>query len=43
VVFDQLQLGNISLDDEHVISVNAWREGTYEVSLTTKGLKGFVP
>src|SRR5437899_3145206 len=27
VVFDQLQLGNISLDDEYVISVNAWRKG----------------
>jgi serine-type D-Ala-D-Ala carboxypeptidase (penicillin-binding protein 5/6) len=27
VVFDQLQLGNISLDDEFVISVNAWRKG----------------
>jgi hypothetical protein len=23
----QLQLGNISLDDEYVISVNAWRKG----------------
>ena len=27
VVFDQLQLGNISLDNEYVISVNAWRKG----------------
>src|SRR3954464_8489294 len=27
VVFDQLQLGNISLDDEYNISVNAWRKG----------------
>jgi len=27
VVFDQLQLGNISLDDQYVISVNAWRKG----------------
>src|SRR5690348_7064487 len=27
VVFDQLQLGNISLTDEYVISVNAWRKG----------------
>ena len=27
VVFDQLQLGNINLDDEYVISVNAWRKG----------------
>jgi D-alanyl-D-alanine carboxypeptidase (penicillin-binding protein 5/6) len=27
VVFDQLQLGNISLDDEYVISLNAWRKG----------------
>src|SRR4051812_50149917 len=27
VVFDQLQLGNISLEDEYVISVNAWRKG----------------
>ena len=27
VVFDQLSLGNISLDDEYVISVNAWRKG----------------
>jgi D-alanyl-D-alanine carboxypeptidase (penicillin-binding protein 5/6) len=27
VVFDQLQLGNFSLDDEFVISVNAWRKG----------------
>jgi D-alanyl-D-alanine carboxypeptidase (penicillin-binding protein 5/6) len=27
VVFDQLQLGNISLDEEYVISVNAWRKG----------------
>src|SRR6185369_4420680 len=27
VVFDQLQLGNISLTDEFVISVNAWRKG----------------
>src|SRR5258708_8610379 len=27
VVFGQLQLGNISLDDEFVISVNAWRKG----------------
>jgi len=27
VVFDQLQLGNIKLDDEYVISVNAWRKG----------------
>jgi D-alanyl-D-alanine carboxypeptidase (penicillin-binding protein 5/6) len=27
VVFDQLQLGNISLDDDYVISVNAWRKG----------------
>src|SRR6267154_1030425 len=27
VVFDQLQLGNITLDDEYVISVNAWRKG----------------
>jgi D-alanyl-D-alanine carboxypeptidase (penicillin-binding protein 5/6) len=27
VVFDQLQLGNVSLDDEYVISVNAWRKG----------------
>src|SRR3954447_25994582 len=27
VVFDQLQLGNISLGDEYVISVNAWRKG----------------
>ena len=27
VVFDQLQLGNIRLDDEYVISVNAWRKG----------------
>jgi len=27
VVFDQLQLGNISLDDAYVISVNAWRKG----------------
>jgi D-alanyl-D-alanine carboxypeptidase (penicillin-binding protein 5/6) len=27
VVFDQLQLGNISLDDEYTISVNAWRKG----------------
>src|SRR6476619_6458918 len=27
VVFDQLQLGNISLDNEYAISVNAWRKG----------------
>jgi len=27
VVFDQLQLGNINLNDEYVISVNAWRKG----------------
>jgi len=27
VVFDQLQLGNINLDNEYVISVNAWRKG----------------
>jgi D-alanyl-D-alanine carboxypeptidase (penicillin-binding protein 5/6) len=27
VVFDQLQLGNISLEDEYTISVNAWRKG----------------
>jgi D-alanyl-D-alanine carboxypeptidase (penicillin-binding protein 5/6) len=27
VVFDQLQLGNFSLDDEFVISVNAWKKG----------------
>jgi D-alanyl-D-alanine carboxypeptidase (penicillin-binding protein 5/6) len=27
VVFDQLQLGNITLSDEYVISVNAWRKG----------------
>ena len=27
VVFDQLQLGNVSLDDEFNISVNAWRKG----------------
>ena len=27
VVFDQLQLGNISLTDEYLISVNAWRKG----------------
>jgi len=27
VVFDQLALGNIKLDDEYVISVNAWRKG----------------
>ena len=27
VVFDQLQLGNINLDDEFNISVNAWRKG----------------
>ena len=27
VVFDQLQLGNIRLDDEYVISENAWRKG----------------
>jgi D-alanyl-D-alanine carboxypeptidase (penicillin-binding protein 5/6) len=27
VVFDQLALGNIKLDDEYVISVNAWRNG----------------
>lgn len=27
VVFDQLQLGNVSLDDDYVISVNAWRKG----------------
>jgi D-alanyl-D-alanine carboxypeptidase (penicillin-binding protein 5/6) len=27
VVFDQLQLGNISLDDEYVVSENAWRKG----------------
>ena len=27
VVFDQLQLGNIKLGDEYVISVNAWRKG----------------
>src|SRR4029079_1105382 len=27
VVFDQLALGNISLDDEYVISENAWRKG----------------
>ena len=27
VVFDQLTLGNISLDDEYVISENAWRKG----------------
>ena len=27
VVFDQLQLGNINLDTEYVISVNAWRKG----------------
>jgi D-alanyl-D-alanine carboxypeptidase (penicillin-binding protein 5/6) len=27
VVFDQLALGNISLDDEFPISVNAWRNG----------------
>src|SRR4029077_9321596 len=27
VVFDQLQLGNIKLDDEYNISVNAWRKG----------------
>ena len=27
VVFDQLQLGNIKLDDEFVISENAWRKG----------------
>src|SRR3954467_603627 len=27
VGFDQLQLGNISLTDEYVISVNAWRKG----------------
>jgi len=27
VVFDQLKLGNIKLDDEFVISENAWRKG----------------
>ena len=27
VVFDQLELGNIKLDDEFVISENAWRKG----------------
>ena len=27
VAFDQLALGNIKLDDEYVISVNAWRKG----------------
>jgi D-alanyl-D-alanine carboxypeptidase (penicillin-binding protein 5/6) len=27
VVFDQLQLGNINLGDEYVISANAWRKG----------------
>src|SRR6186997_2203393 len=27
VVFDQLQLGNINLSDEYVISANAWRKG----------------
>jgi D-alanyl-D-alanine carboxypeptidase (penicillin-binding protein 5/6) len=27
VVFDQLQLGNISLEDEYNVSVNAWRKG----------------
>jgi D-alanyl-D-alanine carboxypeptidase (penicillin-binding protein 5/6) len=27
VVVDQLQLGNITLKDEYVISVNAWRKG----------------
>ncbi len=27
VVFDQIQLGNISLDNEYVISANAWRKG----------------
>src|SRR3954454_21511057 len=27
VVFDQLQLGNINLTDEFVISVNAWKKG----------------
>src|SRR6476619_2781710 len=27
VVFDQLQLGNINLNDEFNISVNAWRKG----------------
>lgn len=27
VVFDQLQLGNISLEDQYTISVNAWRKG----------------
>jgi D-alanyl-D-alanine carboxypeptidase (penicillin-binding protein 5/6) len=27
VVFDQLQLANISLDDEYNVSVNAWRKG----------------
>src|ERR1051326_3727138 len=27
VVFDQLQLGTSSLDDEYVISVNDWRKG----------------
>jgi serine-type D-Ala-D-Ala carboxypeptidase (penicillin-binding protein 5/6) len=27
VVFDQLTLGNIRLDDEYVISENAWRKG----------------
>jgi D-alanyl-D-alanine carboxypeptidase (penicillin-binding protein 5/6) len=27
VAFDQLTLGNISLDDEYVVSENAWRKG----------------
>ncbi len=27
VVFDKLSLGNISLDDEYTVSVNAWRKG----------------
>src|ERR1700744_895275 len=27
VAFDQLQLGNVSLDEEYVVSENAWRKG----------------